>query len=100
MGFASCHRAPASPTMVVESDSFVFSGGSMPTVAVKAHFDGQHIQLDQPFELPINIPLTVIIPDLSALHVDHEEWLAFSAEGLAAAYGDNEPEYTIEDARP
>lgn len=72
----------------------------MSAVAVKAHFDGQHIQLDQPFELPVNVPLTVLVPDMTALHADHEEWLAFAAEGLAAAYGDNEPEYTIEDARP
>lgn len=74
----------------------------MATLMLKAHFDGEQIRLDQPFELPVNVPLTVLVPDpdLAALHADHEEWLAFSAEGLAAAYGDDEPEYTIKDARP
>ena len=38
----------------------------MPAVSLNAHFDGQHIQLDEPFELPRNAQLlvTVLKPSL------------------------------------
>jgi len=66
----------------------------MPTAILKAHYDGEHIVLDVPFELPANAPLmvTVLAPD-----TDRSGWAALSAKGLARAYGDNEPEYTTAD---
>ena len=30
----------------------------MATLVLKAHFDGEQIRLEQPFELPVNVPLT------------------------------------------
>ena len=67
----------------------------MPAISLKAHFDGQHIQLDEPFELPPDAQLlvTVLNPSL-AEEEERQTWLALSAQGLAAAYGDNEPDYS------
>lgn len=33
----------------------------MPSVSVKAHFDGERIQLDEPVELPRDVPLLVTV---------------------------------------
>lgn len=68
----------------------------MPTAILKAHYDGEHIVLDEPFELPRNAPLmvTVYTPD-----TERSEWSSLSAQGLARAYGDNEPEYTVADLK-
>jgi hypothetical protein len=69
----------------------------MTTSVLKAHFDGEHIVLDEPFDLPANAPLmvTVIAPD-----AEHSEWVALGAQGLSRAYGDTEPEYTVADLKP
>lgn len=70
---------------------------SMPTAILKAHYDGEHIVLDEPFQLPANAPLivTVIAPD-----DERSEWAALGAQNLARAYGDDEPEYTTADLKP
>jgi hypothetical protein len=66
----------------------------MPAIALKAHFDGQRILLVEDYDLPANTPLLVTV-----LPVEKEDdralWLAASARGLARAYGDDEPEYTL-----
>ena len=69
----------------------------MPTAILKAHYDGERIVLDEPFELPANTPLmiTVIAPD-----DERFEWAALGAQNLARAYGDDEPEYTTADLKP
>ena len=69
----------------------------MATAILRAHYDGEHIVLDEPFELIANTPLivTVVAPD-----VEHSEWVALGIKGLARAYGDNEPEYTTADLKP
>ena len=66
----------------------------MKTVTLTAHFDGEHIQLDQPFKLPSNARLLVtIVPD-PLVDAEREEWYAFSKAGLARAYSDDEPDYS------
>jgi len=68
----------------------------MPTISLKAHYDGQSIQLDEPFSLPVNARLLVtVLPAGDA--VRDEEWFILSSQSLARAYGDNEPEYTEAD---
>ncbi len=64
----------------------------MNSVILPAHFDGQQIVLDAPYPLEPNTPLTVTV--LSADNQEREEWYRLSEQGLAAAYGDDEPEYT------
>jgi hypothetical protein len=76
----------------------------MITVTLRAHYDGEHIVLDEPFEIPANAPLavTVLAPDPSEHDRERERasWAALSARSLARAYGDDEPEYTVADLRP
>ena len=76
----------------------------MTTVTLRAHYDGEHIVLDEPFEIPTNAPLavTVLAPDSSAHDRERERasWAALSAWSLARAYGEDEPEYTVADLRP
>jgi hypothetical protein len=69
----------------------------MPTAILKAHYDGKHIVLDEPFELTANAPLmvTVIGPD-----EERSAWAALGAQNLARAYGADEPEYTTADLKP
>jgi hypothetical protein len=71
---------------------------------LRAHFDGQHIVLDEPFTLPVNVPLAVSIlqepiayKDAPDLETERAEWLRFSAQGIARAYSDDEPEYSEAD---
>ncbi|MEO7299072.1 MAG: hypothetical protein ABI042_10920 [Verrucomicrobiota bacterium] len=74
----------------------------MPNVTLKAHYDGKHIVLDEPFALPPNAPLAVTV--LSAIppenHKERDEWLTLSGQSLARAYGEDEPEYTLDDLKP
>jgi len=39
----------------------------MPSITLKSHYDGQHLLLDEPFDLPINSPLMVIRVELTNL---------------------------------
>jgi hypothetical protein len=70
----------------------------MPSVTLKAHFDGRSIQLDEPYEIPPNARLLVTVVE-SVGDADREPWLNLSREGLARAYGEEEPEYGSEDLR-
>ncbi|HEV7402555.1 MAG TPA: hypothetical protein VGO11_06510 [Chthoniobacteraceae bacterium] len=33
----------------------------MPTITLKAHYDGEHIVLDEPSDIPLNAPLLVTL---------------------------------------
>jgi hypothetical protein len=68
----------------------------MKAVALTAHFDGEKVQLDEPFQLDAHARLLVVVlpPD-----DERQAWLQFSASQLAKAYGDDEPEYTAADLR-
>jgi hypothetical protein len=69
----------------------------MKAVALTAHFDGEKVQFDEPFQLDPNARLVVVVlPPDDERHV----WSRFSAGQLVRAYGDNEPEYTAADLRP
>ncbi|NEX20285.1 hypothetical protein G3480_08150 [Thiorhodococcus mannitoliphagus] len=70
----------------------------MPSITLNAHFDGQSIILDEPFQLPSNARLlvTVVSPSMDA---EREPWADLAGTGLAQAYGDDEPEYSLTDVR-
>lgn len=70
---------------------------SMPAISLRAHFDGATIQLDEPYELPRDAQLLVIVLPSSLLDLEQAEWAALSVKGLAQAYGDNEPDYSVAD---
>jgi len=74
----------------------------MALVILKAHFDGEHIVLDEPFDLPPNASLAVTVISPATAEEDNERagWIALSAERLGMAYGDAEPEYSVADLKP
>lgn len=66
---------------------------SMEAVTLHAHFDGKQIVLDDPYELQPDARLLVTV-----IHVppaERNRWLKLSSQGLAAAYGDEEPDYPL-----
>jgi hypothetical protein len=68
----------------------------MSHITVPAHYDGERIHLDKPVRLPINARLLVTVLEEED---DHDLWLRFSAANLARAYGEDEPEYGLEDIK-
>ena len=68
----------------------------MRTITLPAHFDGDRIILDEPFELKPDSKLIItVLPDEQS-DPDHDAWLELSKLGLARAYGEDEPEYTLD----
>ena len=66
----------------------------MPMIALPAHFDGERIHLDEPFNLEPNTKLIVtVLPELEPDN-EREAWLRLSERRLEDAYGENEPEYS------
>lgn len=60
---------------------------------IAAHFDGEHILLDEPVELEPNTKLLVtVLPKDS----EREAWLALSKKRLAEAYANDEEEYPVD----
>lgn len=63
-----------------------------------AHFDGEQIRSDSPVILPRDAKLIVTI--LSAEDQQERlEWTRHSMEHLAAAYEDDEPEYSLSELK-
>ena len=74
----------------------------MPTVILKAHYDGENIVLDEPFELRPNASLvvTVLPQEVEQTGIERSAWAELGAQSLARAYGDTEPEYSLDDLQP
>jgi len=72
----------------------------MPVISLKAHYEGQAIHLDEPFDLPEGAQLIVTVLEGPAPAGERAGWHDLSAHGLARAYGDNEPEYSDADVLP
>jgi len=69
---------------------------NMDNVTLHAHFDGEQIRLDEPYELQPDTKLLITVLPKRRSTGEPEEWLFVSITGLAHAYGDNEPEYSVE----
>ena len=67
----------------------------METVTLRAHFDGERILLDQPFELEPDTKLIITVLPKS-LDEEREDWAQLALESLERAYADDEPEYPLE----
>ncbi len=76
----------------------------MPTVALQAHYDGERIILDEPFDIPAHAPLIVaVLPTAPEHESDAEEiWLRATACGGAFAFLADPAEdiYTVSDGEP
>lgn len=68
----------------------------MTAVTLKAHYDGKQVCLDEPCDLQPGAKLTVTVISCSddALEEEGEAWYVLSQQGLARAYGDDEPDYS------
>ncbi len=66
----------------------------MKAVTLKAHWDGKHVFLDEPFEIPSDAKLFVTVIPAETVEEEHQAWLAASQASFARAYGDNEPDYS------
>ncbi len=88
-------RAEASDRYQAHADDL---GEALGLPRVKAHYDGERILLDEPFEIPPNSPLMVtILPATEAVMGD--DWIMAARKALSAAYGADEPEYGTDDLR-
>ncbi len=66
----------------------------MNSISIPAHFDGERILLDEPFELEPDTKLIVtVIPKHDA---EHESWLRLSGKKIEEAYGEDEEEYSLD----
>jgi hypothetical protein len=72
----------------------------MPSISIRAHFDGHAIQLDEPFPLPRNAQLLVTVLSPETIDPEMAAWAEVAASGLARAYGEVEPEYSSADIVP
>ncbi|PSB24752.1 hypothetical protein [Stenomitos frigidus] len=66
----------------------------MDTVSLSAHFDGERIVLDEPFNLEPNTRLIITI--LPKQDAERESWLSLSGSRLEAAYGEDEEDYPVD----
>ncbi len=76
------------------------TGAIMDSLNIRAHFDGTSIQLDETVDLPTNVPLIVTVSPATDADGLHRDWSHVSGQGLAAAYGDDEPDYSAADVLP
>ena len=63
---------------------------------VCAHFDGQHIHLDEPCDLQPDTQLLVTVLQEQKPDEERETWLLLSSKGLERAYGEDEAEYSLD----
>jgi hypothetical protein len=67
----------------------------MPSVSLKAHFDGKRIVLDEPFDIAPNSPLLVTV----LADAERADFAKLAAQSLTRAFGSDEPDYTIADVK-
>jgi hypothetical protein len=74
----------------------------MPTVTLQAHYDGEHIVLDEPYEIPPNSSLMVTLVPAAADSESEETWLraASSSEPFSFLQDSAEDIYTANDGEP
>lgn len=74
----------------------------MPAVTLPAHYDGQHIVLDEPYDLPTNANLMVTLLPASSDVESEEAWLRAASSSDAFAFLTNPTEdiYTLADGEP
>jgi len=66
-------------------------------LSIPAHFDGEHVRLDEEVALRTNARLIVTV--LEDSDQDRANFLKLAASGLAGAYSDDEIEYTKADLK-
>ena len=74
----------------------------MKTVTVTAHFDGEHIVLDEPYDLPAHASLMVTLLPSTSDADSEDAWLRAAASSDAFAFLADPVEdiYTVADGEP
>lgn len=65
----------------------------MSAITLRGHFDGEKIQLDDPYDLKPNTRLIITVLANERLSDERDVWLRNSAAYLTNAYGIDEPDY-------
>jgi hypothetical protein len=60
---------------------------------IPAHFDGEHILLDEPVELE---PHTKLLITVLSKDIERDEWVELAIKGLQAAYDKGEEDYSLD----
>ena len=68
----------------------------MNAITLPAHFDGDKIVLDEPFDMEPNTRLIVTVLPEESSESERVDWANLAMESLERAYGDDEPEYTLD----
>jgi hypothetical protein len=71
----------------------------MNLVTIPAHFDGKQIQLYNRVNIEAGAKLIItILPipkNIEAKNETNDDWMSLAMAGLESAYGENEPEYSL-----
>ena len=65
-------------------------------ITIRAHFDGEHIRLDEPCQLEPDAKLLVIVLPKRPHVEENKDWMHLSLQALENAYGEQEPEYSLD----
>ena len=68
----------------------------MSPTTIRAHFDGQHIRLDEPCQLEPDAQLLVVVLPKQPDDGEREDWLRLSQQALERAYAADEPDYSLD----
>ena len=69
-------------------------------LALRAHYDGEQIRLDEQCELtPDTRLLILVLADRTGDREEREDWAHLSRLALEQAYGEDEPEYQLDSIR-
>ena len=63
---------------------------------IRAHFDGEQIRLDEPCQLAPDTKLLIVVVPSQPPDGKHEDWMLLSRQGLENAYGEQDPEYSLD----
>ena len=65
----------------------------MNVLTLKAHYDGEKICLDEPFDLSPDTPLVVAVFTPDDEMQERADWIGLAKKALERAYGPDEPDY-------
>ena len=68
----------------------------MSPVTIRAHFDGQHIRLDEPCQLEPDAQLLIVVLPKQPDTEEREDWMRLSQQALEQAYAADEPDYSLD----
>ncbi len=66
------------------------------TVLEARMIDATHLELSEPVDLPPGRKLVVSVVEADESCGERQQWLAASEAGLQDAYGDSEPDYSVD----